>query len=85
MCPSNMQWKISVCAIADASRKADTMVGLFFVPRGSGLTSVAMPILSILRDQAMGGFCFGLAPKTLSMPAKQHKIFGGVNKVCSPY
>ena len=28
-------------------------MGLFFVPRGSSLTSVATPVLSILRDQAI--------------------------------
>ena len=36
MCPCDMQRRISICAIVDASGKADTMVGLFFVPRGSG-------------------------------------------------
>ena len=36
MCLYNMRKTIFVWAIVDASGKGDTMVGLFFVRRGSG-------------------------------------------------
>ena len=76
MCLCNMPGKISIYVIINASGKADTMVEYFFVPRGSGLTPVATPVF-IFRDQAMGGFCFGHAPKAFIMHSTYSKRLGG--------
>ena len=42
-----MRWKLSICAIIVARGKADTMVRLFLVHHGSGLTPIAIPLFHL--------------------------------------
>ena len=43
----------------------------------SGLTLVTSPVLSILREQEIGGLCFRLVHKMFIMADIYSKIFGG--------
>ena len=77
MCLCSMRRKISICAIVDASGKADTMVGLFFVHRGSGLTPIAMPVFHLTGPSNGGPLVRAGAQNSLLCLAHTAKYLGG--------